>query len=182
MWTEQGWNAYPFHANSEFFADFGAYNVQIRLPSAWQTAGTGLPTAAVDNGDGTQTVTYQAHNVIDFAWTASPNLREATRKVGSVEIRYVYLPEHDWTVARELYVAEKAVTDYAKWFGPYPYPRLTVVDTTTSAMMKECQMQLSGPWPPYHFVHRLTRGAHVAHTAVSSEKATPTVVMQPAMA
>jgi len=32
---------------------------------------------------------------------------------------------------------------------------------TTSAMMKDCQMQLSGPWPPYHFVHRLTRGAHV---------------------
>jgi hypothetical protein len=21
-------------------------------------------------------------------------------------------------------------------------------------------MQLSGPWPPYHFVHRLTCGAH----------------------
>jgi hypothetical protein len=33
--------------------------------------------------------------------------------------------------------------------------------TTTSAMMKECVLQLSGPWPPYHFVHRLTRGAHV---------------------
>jgi hypothetical protein len=32
---------------------------------------------------------------------------------------------------------------------------------TTSAMMRECQMQLSGPWPPYHFVHRLTRGVHV---------------------
>jgi hypothetical protein len=31
---------------------------------------------------------------------------------------------------------------------------------TTSAMMRECQMQLSGPWPPYHFVHRLTRTAH----------------------
>ena len=28
---------------------------------------------------------------------------------------------------------------------------------TTSAMMRDCQMQLSGPWPPYHFVHRLTR-------------------------
>jgi hypothetical protein len=22
-------------------------------------------------------------------------------------------------------------------------------------------MQLSGPWPPYHFVHRLTCGAHI---------------------
>jgi hypothetical protein len=31
---------------------------------------------------------------------------------------------------------------------------------TTSAMLRECQMQLSGPWPPYHFVHRLTRPAH----------------------
>jgi len=41
--------------------------------------------------------------------------------------------------------------------------------TTTSAMMRECQMQLSGPWPPYHFVHRLTRGAHVpAHAPAAS--------------
>jgi len=32
--------------------------------------------------------------------------------------------------------------------------------TTTAAMMKECHLQLSGPWPPYHFVHRLTRGVH----------------------
>jgi hypothetical protein len=26
--------------------------------------------------------------------------------------------------------------------------------------MREYRMQLSGPWPPYHFVHRLTRGVH----------------------
>ena len=32
--------------------------------------------------------------------------------------------------------------------------------STTSAMMRECQMQVSGPWPPYHFVHRLTRNGH----------------------
>jgi hypothetical protein len=31
---------------------------------------------------------------------------------------------------------------------------------TTSATLRECQMQLSGPWPPYHFVHRLTRTSH----------------------
>ena len=31
---------------------------------------------------------------------------------------------------------------------------------TTSAMLRECQMQISGPWPPYHFVHRLTRASH----------------------
>ena len=28
------------------------------------------------------------------------------------------------------------------------------------AQMKQCQMQISGPWPPYHFVHKLTRPHH----------------------
>ena len=63
--------------------------------------------------------------------------------------------------------------------------------TTTSAMMRECQMQLSGPWPPYHFVDRLTRGAHVpaaAHTPVPSPAAIAATLkpsisqMEPALA
>lgn len=28
---------------------------------------------------------------------------------------------------------------------------------TAREQMRECQLQLSGPWPPYHFVHSLTR-------------------------
>jgi hypothetical protein len=28
--------------------------------------------------------------------------------------------------------------------------------SSASVLMKDCHMQLSGPWPPYHFVHRLT--------------------------
>jgi len=39
---------------------------------------------------------------------------------------------------------------------------------TTSAVIRECQMQLSGPWPPYHFVHRLTRTAHSQAPATSA--------------
>lgn len=31
--------------------------------------------------------------------------------------------------------------------------------SSTSLLMKDCHMQLSGPWPPYHFVHRLTHHA-----------------------
>ncbi len=40
---------------------------------------------------------------------------------------------------------------------------------STVQMMKECQLQLSGPWPPYHFVQRLTRGA--AQTPAPAERA-----------
>jgi hypothetical protein len=51
---------------------------------------------------------------------------------------------------------------------------------TTSANMRECQMQLSGPWPPYHFVHRLTRGTH-AQTAVVAPAQAPVPVVQPVL-
>jgi hypothetical protein len=45
--------------------------------------------------------------------------------------------------------------------------------TTTSAVMKGCALQLSGPWPPYHFVHRLTRGTHPhSHPAAAQAPAT----------
>ncbi len=43
--------------------------------------------------------------------------------------------------------------------------------------MKECQMQLSGPWPPYHFVHKLTRTHHHA-----ASPAAPVPVAAPVMA
>ena len=64
--------------------------------------------------------------------------------------------------------------------------------TTTSAMMRACQMQISGPWPPYHFVHRLTRGVHsqpqpaaVAPAQAAAPVATPLIQIpepEPAMA
>lgn len=128
VWTADGWNAYPFHANAEFFADFGSYEVHIRLPVAYSTAGTGVSHEAIDNRDGTVTFIYQAQNVIDFAWAASPNFHDVIQKVGDVEICYVYLPEHDWTVRAVMDAAQKSLASYGRWFGPYPYPRLTVVD------------------------------------------------------
>ncbi|RLC60962.1 MAG: hypothetical protein DRI80_09880 [Chloroflexota bacterium] len=128
VWQDGAWNAYPFHANSEFYADFGTYDVTITLPVGYVTGGTGLPVSTVDNGDGTQTVHYHAEDVIDFAWTASPRFREATRQVDGVEILYLYLPEHEWTVGRVLDAAEAAVSHYSRWYGSYPYARLTVVD------------------------------------------------------
>ena len=66
--------------------------------------------------------------MIDFAWAASPNLRETSVRVGDVEIRYVYLPEHEWSVKRELDDTEKSLDRFGEWFGPYPYARLSVVD------------------------------------------------------
>jgi len=133
VWEDGAWNAYPFHANAEFYADFGTYDVCITLPQGYVTGATGMPRSVVDNGDGTQTVTYHADDVIDFAWTASPHFRQATREVQGVEVLYLYLPEHDWTVARVLDAAQAAVSRYSQWYGRYPYSRLTLVDAPGDA-------------------------------------------------
>ena len=133
VWQEDGWNAYPFHANSEFFADFGNYDVRITLPEEYVTAATGLPVSTEANGDGTQTVQYQAKGVIDFAWSASPNFKQVTRNVDGIELVYVYLPEHEFTVDRVLYAAEASITNFGDWYGSYPYPHLTIVDVPDGA-------------------------------------------------
>jgi hypothetical protein len=128
VWEDGGWNAHPYHANAEYYADFGTYDVGITLPAEYVTGATGLPQGEEDNGDGTKTVRYHAEDVIDFAWVASPRFLEATRQVEDVEILYLYLPEHEATVERVLDAAEAAMTLYGDWYGPYPYERLTVGD------------------------------------------------------
>ncbi|MBN1361543.1 MAG: M1 family metallopeptidase, partial [Sedimentisphaerales bacterium] len=133
VWEDGAWNAHPFHANAEFYADFGTYDVAITLPADYVTAGTGTRTAGTDHGNGTQTVHYAAEDVIDFVWAASPHFREAVRTVDGVDVAYVYLPEHRWAVDRALDAAEAAVSHYGRWYGPYPYPRLTVLDVPDNA-------------------------------------------------
>jgi hypothetical protein len=51
---------------------------------------------------------------------------------------------------------------------------------STVAMMRECQLQLSGPWPPYHFVHKLMRGSHSQpHPAVPAGAVVPAAAEAP---
>ncbi|MDY6876051.1 MAG: M1 family metallopeptidase [Chloroflexota bacterium] len=133
VWEDGAWNAHPFHAHTEFYADFGTYDVTITLPTDYVTGGTGLPVSKVDNGDGTQSVRYHAEDVIDFAWAASPHFREATRQVDGIELLYLYLPEHEWSVERALDAIQAAVSHYGRWYGSYPYARLTVVDVPDDA-------------------------------------------------
>lgn len=133
VWQNDRWNAYPFHANSEFFADFGDYDVQITAPERYVVAATGLPVSTQTNEDATRTTQFEARGVIDFAWAASPHFQQATRRVDDTELVYIYLPEHEFTVERALDTAESAVHYFGEWYGAYPYPQLTIVDVPEQA-------------------------------------------------
>lgn len=128
VWQDRGWNAYAFYNDAEFFADFSSYDVAITLPSNYIIGNTGLPAGTLEQGHGTKTEIYSAKGVIDFAWAASPHFKQATREVDGIQVLYLYWPEHSNSVQRVLDAAEETVKHLSKWYGPYPYPRLTIVE------------------------------------------------------
>ena len=69
----RGWNTHQFHAPTEFYADFGVYDVRITVPTPFVVGATGRQTARTDNSDGSTTHRYHGEDVHDFAWTASPD-------------------------------------------------------------------------------------------------------------
>ena len=75
VWWNGAWNCHQFHALTEFFADFGTYDVKLTLPAKWNVGSTGVQTGAKDNGNGTQTVSFHAEDVHDFAWTTDPTTK-----------------------------------------------------------------------------------------------------------
>jgi hypothetical protein len=122
------WDTEPWHYNSEFFNDFGSYDVSITLPNAYSVAGVGVPDGERGEQDGSKTLHYTAADVTDFAFAASPDFRTRTARAGSTDVVLYYLPEHANTVDNYLNAATGALQAYSSWYGAYPHPRLTVVD------------------------------------------------------
>ena len=66
----------------------------------------------------------------------------------------------DEEVSCRLTESGKMVLDIAHLIDRKCVERYLNKFSATCTAMREYRMQLSGPWPPYHFVHRLTRGVH----------------------
>jgi hypothetical protein len=128
-----GWHCRQFHAATEFFADFGVYDVRITVPAGWVVGATGVERSRQANGDGTVTHRYYQEDVHDFAWTASRHYLERRAHFSHpglppVAMRLLLMPEHAGQEARLFGAARAALRFYGEWFGPYPYGHLTIVD------------------------------------------------------
>ena len=124
----EGWNCHQFHANSEFYADFGVYNVNITLPEKYVMGATGVLMRERLNKDSTITYFYRAEDVIDFAWAASLRFMSIEDKWEHVKIKLLIQPEHYDQTDRYLKAVKEALDYFDKNLGEYPYPNLTIVD------------------------------------------------------
>ena len=126
--AERGrWNTHQFHANSEFYADFGTYDVTITTPESFVVGASGRIQDEVIEG-GYRTVRYLANDVHDFAWTASPDFLVYEDTWRHVSIRLLLQPVHEGQAQRHFNAAKTALERFDEWVGEYPYTTLTLVD------------------------------------------------------
>ena len=134
VYMDGAWNCHQFHANSEFFADFGVYDVRITVPKEDIVGATGLEAGVTVNEDGTATHYYHAEDVHDFAWAASPEFVEFTADTQDVAIRLLMQPDRVSLAPRYLSAAKAVVAYFQDWIGDYPFPNLTIIDPRRGAL------------------------------------------------
>jgi hypothetical protein len=131
--TRGAWNCHQFHASTEFYADFGVYDVNMTVPARFIVGATGGRRGERRNQDSTVTYSYHADDVHDFAWTASPMFVEATDTWRHVSLRALLQPQHAGQAQRFLRSARAALGYLDACVGPYPYSDLTIVDPAWGA-------------------------------------------------
>ena len=132
VWWHGAWNAHQYHNTTEFFADFGVYDVKLTVPQNEVVGASGVEVSSVNNSDGTKTVTYHGDDIHDFAWTASPRyqVKESIyqAQMGPVKLHFLMQPAHWSQVERHERITRQTLDRFESWYGPYPYKTLTVVD------------------------------------------------------
>jgi len=160
---DSGWSCHQLHASSEFFADFASWRVEIEVPEGWVVGGTGVRLAELDGSrPGRRRVVLRADRVHDFAWCTAPAelmevvetefepqrdvptawLEEAGRRLGlsaaelelaPIHVRLLVPRSQHRLIGRMLRSVRLAIAWLGLWYGPYPYPQLTVVSPPLGA-------------------------------------------------
>src|SRR5579863_4728458 len=132
VWWHGAWNCHQYHNTTEFFADFGVYDVKLTVPQYEVIGASGVEVGNVNNPDGTKTVTYHGDDIHDFAWTVSPRYKvlESTyqSQMGPIKLRFLMQPAHWSQAERHERITRNTLDRFEKFYGPYPYKTLTVVD------------------------------------------------------
>lgn len=126
------WSAHVFTLFSEFYADFGDYDVELDLPADLVVGASGILVSHAQEGS-RQRLRYRAQMVHDFAWTAGPDLVEAWDDYEGIRIRALVPRDRADQAERHLAAQRAALASMEARFGPYPWSTITLVDPPEGA-------------------------------------------------
>jgi hypothetical protein len=126
------WNCHQYHSTTEFFSDFGVFNVKLTLPQRYVVGASGVPVGETKNADGTKTLSFYGEDIGDFAWAASPHFTVTdgifNSSMGPVKVHVLALASHPAAGARYRDVITRTLGEFDRRYGPYPYKIVTVID------------------------------------------------------
>ncbi|MGD8538785.1 MAG: M1 family metallopeptidase [Candidatus Aminicenantes bacterium] len=127
------WNCHQFHATTNFYADYGTYDIKITVPTHYIIGATGEHREQIKNRDGTTTHRFVQHSVHDFAWTASPHYLEFKEDYmfspgKTVSITLLLQPYHRNQKDRYMNAVKHSIRLCSQFYGDYPYTTVTCVD------------------------------------------------------
>ncbi len=130
--TAPRWNVHEFHFNSEFFADFGLYDVRLTVPSDYTVGAVGEQQGEPQTASGKTTYHFVQGDVHDFAWVAAKGykvLGGSWQGPGSpkVALKVLYPPEYVGSAQTQLKASTDSLSYFSDTLGAYPYRTLTVV-------------------------------------------------------
>ncbi len=131
------WSCSQYHYNSEFFADFGVYDVTITLPEEYIVAASGLLQEETGLADGLTKWRFAIADVHDFAWSADKRFRKVATRYKDLDILLYLRPQTEPIRDRILSAAQHTYDFCTEYLGEYPYPQVSIVDTPVFASVME---------------------------------------------
>jgi len=126
------WNVHEFHFNSEFYADFGLYDVRLTVPSDYTVGAVGKLQGPPETANGKSTYHFVQGDVHDFAWVAAKGYKTLDgnwQGPGSpkVDVRVIYPAEYAASAGPVLKATTDSLTFFSNSLGAYPYETVTAV-------------------------------------------------------
>ena len=138
-YDDQGWQPTPFIPwHQPFFNEAGVYTARVTLPKGQKVGCTASVHQVTDLGNGLVQVEFEPRCARDFALFCSDRYQEFTGQAGPVRVRVLAFPEHAFYAQELVRIACEAIPEYSKWFGPFPYPEFTLVETYFGWNGNEC--------------------------------------------
>jgi hypothetical protein len=131
--TQAQWNVHEFHLHSEFYADYGSFDVSLTVPKDYTVGAVGEEVGEPKTSGDTVTHRFVQADVHDFAWTADNQfakpLEGPWEGPGSpkVKIKVLFTPEFAQDAEPVLKATADSLTYFSQTLGPYPYKTVTVV-------------------------------------------------------